>query len=202
MPVADHFRAALWRYDLAELDRHGSPVYGVTSDYHLGYFNRTWFDFAAANDGEPEISNDWPLGRSLLDCIPTVLRAFYLDGYGTCLASGRAWQHRYECSSPTRYRLFHQRVVPLDEGAGLLMFNSLVVERAHDPVERAPLAPAVATYTNPDGLIIQCCVCRRVKFPDDLDRWDWIPEWVRNFPLHTSHGLCPPCFRHQYPLAR
>ena len=202
MIVAEELLPALWRFDLTELDTHGGPIYGVTADFRLGYLNETWFRFAAANGGEPRISNEWRLGRSVLDCIPDVLRPFYDEGYRYCLASGRAWQHEYECSSATNYRRFHQRVIALDDGVGLLMFNSLVVERAHDPVERPPRPPAVATYTNRDGLIIQCSTCRRVKFPDEADRWDWVPEWVRDFPRHTSHGLCTPCFRHQYPHAR
>jgi hypothetical protein len=167
----------------------------------VAYFNQAWFDFAAANDGEPGISSGWTLGRSLLDCIPDVLRPFYTEGFDACRKLGRAWQHDYECSSPTRYRRFHQRVLALDEQAGLLLFNSLVVERAHDPAERKPSPPALTAYTNRDGLIIQCCTCRRVQFPDEPDRWDWVPDWVRDFPRNTSHGLCPPCFRQQYPLA-
>ena len=202
MVVAEELLPALWRYDLAELDTHGGPIYGVTADLHLAYFNDAWFRFAAANGGEPQISSEWQLGRSLLDCIPELLRRFYEEGYGSCLASGRAWQHDYECSSATHYRRFHQRVIALDAAAGLLMFNSLVVERTHDPVDRPACPPIVESYTNSDGLIIQCCVCRRVKFPDDQDRWDWVPEWVRGFPRHTSHGLCLPCFRYQYPHAR
>jgi hypothetical protein len=200
MLVAENFRAALWRYNLPELDQHGGSIYGVTADYRLAYFNRAWFDFAAANDGEPAISSGWTLGRCLLDCIPDVLRPFYTEGFDACRTLG-AWQHDYECSTPTRYRRFHQRVLALDGEAGFLVFNSLVVERAHDAAERKPYPPAVAAYTNRDGLIIQCCTCRRVKFPDEHDRWDWVPDWVRNFPRHTSHGLCPPCFRNQYPLA-
>lgn len=201
MLVAENFRAALWRYDLAELDLHAGSVYGLTADYRLAYFNQAWFDFAAANDGEPAISTSWALGRSWLDCVPAVLRAFYTGGFGACLTSGRAWQHDYECSTPDHYRRFHQRVIALDEGTGFVLFNSVLVERAHDPIARKPYPPAVATYTNQDGLIIQCSTCRRVKFPNEPDRWDWIPDWVRHFPLNTSHGLCPPCFRHQYPLA-
>lgn len=202
MLVAENFRAALWRFDLVELDRHGGSVYGVTADYRLGYFNQAWFDFAEANGGEPRISRDWTLGRCLLDCIPEPLRPFYGDGYGGCLASGRPWAHDYECSSPNQYRRFHQHVVALDEAAGLLIFNSLVVEEAHDPVARKPYPAAAATYTNEDGLIVQCSACRRVNFPGEADRWDWIPDWVRDFPLHTSHGFCPPCFRYHYPFAR
>lgn len=201
MLVAENLRAALWRYDLAELDDHGGAVYGLTSDYRLAYLNETWFRFAAANGGEPAISRDWGLGRSVLDCIPDVLRPFYADIYGTCLISGRDSQHDYECSSATRYRLFHQHVVALDESAGLLIFNSLVVERAHDPIQRKPRSAVITAYTNQDGLVIQCVVCRRVKYPDEPDRWDWIPDWVNEFPPCTSHGLCPPCYRQRYPLA-
>jgi hypothetical protein len=201
MQLAESLRRGLRQWDLAELDAHGGTIYGVDDELRLGFFNATWFRFAAENEGEPAISRDWPLGRCLLDCIPPVLRPRYADAYRDAIRTRLPWRHEYECSTPSRYRRFHQFAYALEEGAGLLVVNSLVVDRAHDPRERPAHAADVATYAGARGLVTQCSYCRRVRHPDTPERWDWVPAWVRHAPRETSHGICPPCFRFHYPGA-
>jgi len=199
MQVSRDLLPVLERWDLAELDAHAGAVYGVTSELRLGYLNAAWFRFAADNGGEPHISADWSLGRSVLASVRGPLRDFYASNYRACLDATVPWQHEYECSSTETYRRYHQIVYPLEARAGLLIVNSLVVERARDVAEPVPFEPEA--YVGADGFITQCTHCRRVRRTAEPDRWDWIPVWVAEFPRETDHGLCGPCFRFHYPSA-
>lgn len=200
--VAEDFRPALRRWDLAELDAHGGTIYAVDADLRLGFMNQAWFRFAAANGGEPRISTEWPLGRSILECIPAPLRDFYEPAYRACFDAEEPWTHEYECSSPGRYRRYHQIVFALDDRRGLLVVNSLIVDRAYSVGGQSPTPTEASAYIDRDGLITQCSHCRRIQHASEVDRWDWIPEWVADFPLETSHGLCPVCTYFYYPVNR
>ncbi len=50
-----------------------------------------------------------------------------------------------------------------------------------------------------DGLIIQCCHCRKVQNQVVPDTWDWVPELVAERHLNVSHSFCQNCFAHYYP---
>jgi hypothetical protein len=89
-------------------------------------------------------------------------------------------------------------VYSLPEHAGLIVTNSLVVERAHDPDNREPHLGLVSTYVQGNGLIIQCAHCRRIQRPGAPDSWDWVPVWVESCPRNLGHGLCRPCFEYHY----
>ncbi|MEW6595283.1 MAG: hypothetical protein AB1413_10485 [Thermodesulfobacteriota bacterium] len=192
----EEFAARLGGFDLDELDRHDSAIYGVRSDFTLAYLNEAWFRFASDNHGEPRISSDWGLGRSLLNAIPTPLQTFYCEAYRRCLLSQKRWDHDYECSSSRQFRKFHQTAYPLGSDNGLLIVNSLTVEKPHPA---APLSVGTIEYENEHGIIQQCCYCRRIKRCDTADCWDWVPKWVEHSHPRTSHGLCPVCYRYYYP---
>lgn len=180
---------------------HAGPIYGLSSDLRISYVNSAWFHFAAENGAEQRISSEWTLGRSVLDSMAEPLRSFCEVKFRECLRTGVVWTHEYDCSSAERYRRFHQLVYRVDDGRGLLVVDSRVVDRPHRRSER-PCAPDEASYQDEDGLICQCMHCRRVQHPREVDRWDWIPAWVTGFPRTTSHGLCPTCFRFHYPVGR
>lgn len=199
MRIAEALRPAFRRWNLAELDAHAGAIYGVDRELRLACMNTAWFQFAAANSGEPRISTEWPIGRSILDCIPPAQRAFYASSYRASLDAEKPWMHEYECSSPSVYRRYHQIAYALDDRAGLLIVNSPVVECAHD-AGKLPAPTDHARYLDDDGLITQCSHCRRVRQASEGDRWDWIPAWATTFPRYTSHGLCTPCYRFHYPV--
>lgn len=202
MQVSQDFQPALERWDLAELDAHAGAVYGVDSDLRLQYFNAAWFRFAEANGGEPRITRQWSLGRSLLDCVPEPVRDVYAGSFRACLDAETPWRTEYECSSQTHYRRFHQIVYGLDDRAGLLIVNSLVVETVRNPTAKTGMPPNAAAYFDANGIVTQCSHCRRVQHLGEIDRWDWIRNWVDDFPRETSHGVCTPCFRFHYSAAR
>jgi hypothetical protein len=195
------FEPLLLRFDPEELDNHYGAIFGLLPDLRLAAFNRSWFDFARDNGGEPAISRDWPLGRSVLDAVPEPLRPFYEQAFTHCLSSGSPWEHEYECSSPEVYRWYHQRLLPLGDGDGLLVVNSLLVENAH-PAGSVIHQVVISEYMDNNGYLHQCAHCRRVLFQGSPERWDFVAEWVRHFPKNTSHTLCPVCYRYYYTVPR
>ena len=183
------------------LSKHSGAIYGLWPDFRLAYLNPAWFQFALANGGEPRVSRDWRLGTSILDAMSIPVREFYEANYSDSLRSHTVWSHGYECSSDTTYRWLHQMVYPLGIRQGLLVVNSVRIERPHHSHDRPTKEADDAVYRDKNGLAHQCSHCRRVKNLLETERWDWVPEWVKVAPEHVSHGLCPLCFAHYYPAA-
>lgn len=195
------FLPLLLDFDVPE--NHESPhvVYGLWHDYRLAYFNRAWFTFAAENRGEPAISTNWPLGRSLFDAIPADLSGFYAEKFQECLRSGSHWSHDYECSSDKHYRKYHQTTYPLKQ-SGLIVINSLLVETPHEQSGAGSASVDIGAYLDENRLIHQCCHCRRVNNQRKLAQWDWVPLLVKHTDPRTTHGICPHCLNHYYPEAK
>ena len=195
-PQADpRFQALLADFDGEAIQNNRATIYGLWPDLALAYFNSGWTRFAALNGGEPQISAEWPLGRCILDAIAEPLRPFFVENYGRCLREERPWEHAYECSSASVYRRFHLTAFPLGAAAAVLVVNSLRQEVAHTRVASPPLEQL---YRDADGIVMQCCHCRRVRRVDDPKVWDWVPEWLTHQPANTSHGLCEPCMGFHY----
>ncbi len=182
-------------FDAAALENDGGTIYGLWPAFNLAFFNSGWLRFAALNDGEPQISVQWPLGRCVLEAIAEPLRPFFVENYGRCLREGRPWEHAYECSSPEVYRQFHMTAFPLGNAEGLLVVNSL---RREVPHTRVPCPPLEELYRNDNGVVVQCCHCRRTRRAGTQNVWDWVPAWLSNRPASTSHGLCEPCMGFHY----
>jgi hypothetical protein len=91
----------------------------------------------------------------------------------------------YECSSDRCYRRFEMLIYPFANGEGLLVDNALRVER---PQEQPGHSFATANYVDPNGIVVQCGHCRRVRHKDQPPRWDWCPDAVRDVPERVSHG--------------
>lgn len=173
-----------------KLHRNRATAFGLWPDLTLAYYNCGWKRFASENGGEPRISTQWRLGRNVLEAIAAPLRLFFADHYLRCLRDGRPWEHLYECSSDRIARLFHMVAFPLGNAQGILVVNSL---RQAVPDQRVGSPPIEAIYRNNDGLIVQCCHCRRVCRHADEATWDWVPQWVAALPHDVSHGICDPC---------
>ena len=142
------FKDLLENRTLTDLRKHSGAVYGVWGDMRLGYLSPGWFRFAKENGGEPSISVDWGLGKSILDSTTNNVRDFYEAKLNACMNSGEVWKHEYECSIHQIYRRFHQVAYPLGQREGLLLVNSIVVEQPHDLVERPVQAADVGIYTD------------------------------------------------------
>lgn len=176
---------------LVELEASEATVVGLRPDNSVGYTNSAWARFAREN-GAPELA-DW-LGGSILNHIAPTLVDFYRRLFERVRSSGEPADHVYQCSSPTRYREFCLRILPLGEDH-LLLIHHLAVERPHD----GPGASPEASYADAQGIVTQCAHCRRTRRPLQPDTWDWVPAYVEEPLDDVSHGLCPPCVRHYYP---
>ncbi|WP_309668832.1 hypothetical protein [Gemmatimonas sp.] len=190
------------RFQLAELERHASSIFGLWPDLRLAYVNPAWVAFANGNCGQPSIDQKWGLGSHYLDAIAEPLRPFYvglLDSSPDPQQSRAPVSHVYECSNAELYRTFSMQVYALPERAGVIVVNSLVVETHHDPAERPPMGADRSVYVDARGVIIQCSHCRLVQRAADATQWDWVPAWVARSPNETSHGLCAVCFEYYYP---
>ncbi|MCL5270145.1 MAG: hypothetical protein M1457_06265 [bacterium] len=186
-------------FDPGKLDADPSTISGLWPDGRLAFMNQAWFDFAAANGGEPDISTRFGLGVSVLTACPPPLDEYYRVLYRRVIETSQPADHDYECSSPDAYRLYHERIHSIAGGQGLMIIHSLVVERPHDPRERPANVPIDSVYRGSQGLAKQCGHCRRFQRHDYPLQWDWIPDWVRNPPHLVSHGLCEFCLRIYYP---
>lgn len=196
--IQPDFQKLLTGFDAEELNSSENSIFGLWPDLTLAFFNDGWFHFSEANKGEPRISREWILGRSLMEAIPEILHEFFTEGFSKCLAAGKPWEHVYDCSSPEIYRLMHQITYPLGS-EGFLVVNSPRIERQ---IEEPPEKRDPDHYVDPNGIIHQCARCRRVENLAVKNRWDWIPAWVASPLQNVSHGLCPVCLDYYYPVAQ
>jgi hypothetical protein len=200
---APGFDRVLRGFSIAEIEQHAGTAFGLWPDFRLAYLNPAWFAFGRANQGEPRLSAEWGLGRSILDSIPPVLQDFYrtlfAEAMGNPNLGPRPPVHCYECSSAKLYRRFALNLYRLGAGEGLLVVNSLLVEQPHDLADRQPGIADRLTYLQADGNVRQCSHCRRIQRASEAYRWDWIPDWVDSAPPETSHTLCNFCLDYYYP---
>ncbi len=131
--------------------------------------------------------------------VPMPLKPFFNDGFRTAIGSHKIWEHDYECSSPEIFRIFHMAAYQDPEGDGLVVVNSIRVERPHDNRERDVCFPDKKIYEDDSGFVAMCCNCRRTNRPGRGNVWDWVPAYVNRPPLNTSHGICSVCLNLYYP---
>ncbi|MBC7962985.1 MAG: hypothetical protein H7Y05_08580 [Steroidobacteraceae bacterium] len=194
----DDFSALLNGFKLETLENDPNSIYGLSVGLALNYLNAGWFDFAKENQGEPAISERFVLGTYIGDAMSGSVRDYYLEAFQNVLQTGKVWHHDYECSSPEKFRIYHQSVYPLYNRQGLIIVNSLVKEHPLETDSRTPCQPIRNLYTQETGFITQCSNCRRVQLATRQDVWDWVPAWVEQMPENTSHGLCQICFEYYY----
>jgi len=177
------------------LEQDQSVIFGLDSSLQIVYCNAAWDAFAAANGG-CDLLRPAPLGHPLLNYIGGSLAGYYESAYRSVLQTSELWRHVYECSSASVYRKYAMQVLPMKRMRGLLVVNSLCVERPHEPA-RNGVRPLDYRFAN--GMVVMCSHCRRTKRSDGSEQWDWVPEHVATMPRNTSHGLCGVCFEYYYP---
>jgi len=197
MHVDESFRPQLTGLSINGFEQSGDVTYIVDTDMCLRGYNEAWRNFAASNGGSAVLTQ-YPLGRSILDGMSPKARAFYAAAYLGALANKARFDQCFECSSASVFRCFQQSAYPLTTGSGLVVTNHLVEDR---PIDRHRREPS-QVYLNADGLVTQCCHCRRVADQTILNKWDWVPLWVECCPPATSHTFCPACADFYYPRGR
>lgn len=170
----------------------------LDENLRITYCNQSWDRFARENGGRG-LERNRMAGRSYMAAIPVDLQQFYEEGFARALTTREVWEHCYECSSPEMYRIFRMTTYPDPEGLGLVVVNSLTVERPHDAAERPENAPASRVYIDRDQKITMCCHCRRTRRVDQKMVWDWVPVYLNEAPVRVSHGICTVCMTLHYP---
>lgn len=194
----EDFSALLDNFKLETLENDTNSVFGLSTDLCINYLNPAWFVFSQENDGEPDISERFGIGTYIGEALSGSVRDYYLDAFQRILQKGEVWHHDYECSSPDRFRLYHQSVYPLHKRRGLVIVNSLVTEQVFNENLRKVSPAAMNLYTQETGFIVQCSNCRRVQSATRQGVWDWVPAWVKDMPANTSHSFCQICFEYYY----
>jgi hypothetical protein len=177
-------------FTIRSLEATSDVIYVLDRHDRIEYCNAAWDMFAFRNKGR-KLEREKIVGSYCLHGVPDFLRKFYEHAYHGVLCTQKPWEHDYECSSPTKYRLFHMRVLPLNR-SHLLIENSLLVERAH---RRKSPVKVDEEYINRHGWIIMCAHCRRTEHLDleGKRQWRWVPSYLVTPPAPVSHGMCPTC---------
>jgi hypothetical protein len=180
--------------DLETMDRSEDVAYFLDTSFVLRGYNDSWIEFALANDGADVIER-FPIGCDVLAVIDESLRPFYVEGYRKAMADGERFDCEYECSSPDVFRLLAQSAYPLDT-AGWLITNHFRIQEPFAPDAGEELGPR---HVDETGNIIQCCHCRKTRDQSRHEKWDWIPQLVRNPRPEITHSLCVHCLNFYYP---
>jgi hypothetical protein len=179
--------------DLEALDRDPASLCVVDAELRVLFVNRAWRDFGRENGAASDDSNGY-LGVDLMGVVPVVLKPFYTSLFDRARATHEVVEHSYDCSSPTVARVYRMRIYP-SEGGALVIAHTLSQEGPHLRLA----SPAIdATYRDERGIVTQCSHCRQVRRRDDIQRWDWVPDYAARSPVNTSHGLCALCMRHYF----
>ncbi len=184
-----------WRNETSPevLDANRAVIYILDADLKIVYCNPAWDAFALANGGE-RCTAARVLGTALLPRLIPEFQTFYSNVLGACRAESRVIAFDYECSSAEIYRTFQMQIFPFKTWDGVMVMNSLRVEK---PAE-AGLKQPRDNYVNERGMTILCSHCRRAKTANG-DRWDWVPDLLEPSPT-VSHGLCLVCRDYFYKL--
>ena len=178
------------------IDVDPDVIFCLDLNLRLTSCNSAWDHFAVTN-GAPELCRPALIGHSLLDHIAEPDRAYYKKVFEDLSAHSRPWGRLYECSSPSHYRQFQMRVLPLMEQGGLMVINSIQIERPHDGISCAAIEER---FRNPNGMIVMCPGCRRTRRAfSDQPAWDWVPGFLERVPRDVSHWFCPLCSKQYYP---
>ena len=130
-----------WIATVADWER--DVIYLLDAELRFVDCNPAWDNFAAANGGGPAVSRAAVLGTSVLDCVPDVLRTFYVHKFWTAMRTPEPTRFDYHCSSPEKIRLFRMMMRGLDEG--LLVVNTLRLEEDCEIPRRRPRPPGPST---------------------------------------------------------
>jgi hypothetical protein len=189
------FAPSLADLSLEALEESQDVVYVLDREYRLRGYNSAWVQFARVNDGS-DVIDRFPLGCDVMAVIDESLQPFYRRGYGLALECRDRFDCEYECSSPDVFRLYVQSAYPLGDGSGLLITNHCRLEEPFPPDAGVCFGPR---HVDDNGNIIQCCHCRKIRDHSATEKWDWIPELIRQPRKEISHSLCLHCLHFYYP---
>lgn len=183
---------------MENLESDPAVIYWLDPDLRIVHCNAAWDRFALQNGGHG-LERVHQVNRPLMDVIAQPLKNFYAESYGLVLSSGKPFEYTYECSSALVFRTIRMMTYPDPERDGLIVVNSVEMERPHDSMQRPPCPPAAALYRDKHGIMTACCHCRRTRRARQAAVWDWVPGFVDQPPEAVSHGICEVCMNVFYP---
>lgn len=184
-------RSILLRFDVPSLEGDPSSIVLLDRRGTILWANRAWHEFFDRNGGG---STHSPVaeGANYLEGIRGRLHDFYVQVFATCLETGLPYEQDYECSSPAELRDYRLRILPVD--GDLLVAHTLRTARPRDvpPAAEGTAVDDLRRFVRPDGLLLQCSNCRRLRATDRAS-WEWVPDVVVHPRDNVSHGLCHLC---------
>lgn len=187
------FRCHLAGYDLRRLGASRDTVYLIDAAFCVRGFNAEYVRFARRNGGQ-DLLRQYGLGAAVLEGCTDFYAAHYRAIYRRCLDEQRPYSNVYASPSPRAFCRFRETVEPLRGGLGLLVSHRLVESLVRS--EAAGFDPRI--HLSPDGLILKCCHCHRIRNHGVNGRWDWLPGQTGASRHETSHGLCTQCLNTYY----
>ena len=195
MKVSEDFKKNLAAHiDLDLINASVDIIFLLDPALTICGFNNYYLEFAKEN-GQPDIESKFGLGHPVLEAISPELRSYYEESWQNALHKNQVFTQEFECSSSKQIRRYYQTAYPIQGGTGLVVTNHCKLTLANNKGE----VEIMPEHRNSYGFVEQCSNCRKIKNHDFQERWDWIPKWVDQPPLNTSHGICEYCLDHYYP---
>lgn len=194
MYIEPAFKSEISPLNFDFLSKSEDVIYIVDNTLKLMFFNEAWCDFAMNNNGATVLKR-FPLGVKISQVYKEPIKSYVINGYKRALKDNTPFVHKYECSSPQIYRVFYQTAYPVSGSKGLVITNHLIIENEH-PEERVVFS---SRFEDNNKIVTQCSNCRKIRDPQNKEKWYWVPELVKNRLPNISHSICTPCLDHYYP---
>lgn len=177
-------QAPAWR---TRFDQSGDLTCVLNERFQVVYCNRAW-DRAATANGVEQASGAKLFGQPLLRFVPRALEYHYSTLLETAREKHISVFAEYECNTPSIYRRYQMKIVPVPRSSLLALIHTVVKEgsipyRVHSAFDHDYGLKDVA---------MMCAQCRRTKQLHD-NIWDWVPEFVHKSPRRVSFGVCDEC---------
>lgn len=189
----------------ATLEAEPWPAYLIDREGTVSYVNQAWD--LVAKPAQGPLACD-VVGTPWLDWIAgDELRSWHQSLFDRLMRRTSGDSFECDCNTPDRYRLFAVRFESLarpgaTEPEAVLQLTSMLEDA---PIaERYPIGPPdEARFRQPEGVILQCGGCRRVKVAGPpTPVWEYVPEWVVTPRQDISHGICEVCREVHYGMLR
>jgi hypothetical protein len=177
-----------------------NAIYVVDQMYNIVDYNDGYKMFAIENDGE-DILDRWPIGSNIMSSIPEILRDTMKRMYDDVILNKKIIEHEYDCHSATVFRRFKMRILPFMNGFALHEHCQIESSQLNGAYELSD-GDIESGYVDKNGLVHQCCHCRRIQSCTDGNNWVWVISLInrnRTFAPRISHTICPVCMLHHYP---
>lgn len=182
---------------VSSLSADANIVYAVDRSLAIVAFNAGYGGNDVGIDAAAFLKR-WGVGARVLDAMTPDLRPFYRQLFDRAFA-GEVIEHRYQCPLPDRYREFRMRLLPDPRRETVLVEHALALERDLPGLDLDDAA--IRARYQRDGVIVQCCHCRKTRRNVGEDVWDWVGALVAHPWPAVSHGLCPVCLDYYYPVS-